>query len=190
VALVLTSEAKWTGGPDGTSVTRLVVASVRLSGPGIWYWISGTLLVAGAALALNLENSPAGRALRALHDSEIAASLGGIDVAQQKLRAFVIAAVFASVAGSELALFEGFVTPDAAGFLRSIEFVAMVVLGGMGSILGSVLGAALLVTLPQMLAAFADYEQAVLGRVIMAVMIGLRRGIAPSLRAALGRSAP
>ena len=95
-------------------------------------------MLIGAALALNLIDSPTGRASRAIHDSEVAARVLGVDVARyKKLAVFVVSAVYASVAGSYLALFNGLVTPDVSGFLRSIELVAMVVLGGMGSILGS-----------------------------------------------------
>ncbi|MDE2228730.1 MAG: branched-chain amino acid ABC transporter permease [Alphaproteobacteria bacterium] len=190
IALVLANEARWTGGPDGTAVPRLTIAGARLMEPVTWYWISGGLLTLGTALALNLENSAVGRALRALHDSEIAAALAGIDVARHKLRAFVIAAVYASLAGSALALFDGFITPDAAGFLRSIELVAMVVVGGIGSTAGSIVGAGLLVTLPQILAVFVEYEQIALGLIIMVVMIFLRRGIVPSARRLIVRRAP
>jgi branched-chain amino acid transport system permease protein len=92
--------------------------------------------------------------------------------------------MYASVAGSYLALFNGHVTPDVAGFLRSIELVAMVVLGGMGSIVGSLVGAIVLVVLPQVLTVFHEYEQVLLGLIVMVFMIFLRRGIVPSLAAA------
>src|SRR6185437_1122453 len=98
---------------------------------------------------------------------------------RKKLSIFIISAVYASVAGSYLALFNGHVTPDVAGFLRSIELVAMVVLGGMGSILGSLVGAALLVVLPQTLTIFHEYEQALLGLILIIFMIFLRGGIVP-----------
>jgi branched-chain amino acid transport system permease protein len=180
IALVLANEAHWTGGPDGTTVAALSIAGFRLTGPVAWYWLSGGCLALATAVALNLEASSIGRALRALHDSEIAAALSGIDVSRHKLLAFVVAAVYASIAGSALALFDGFITPDVAGFLRSIDLVAMVVVGGMGSSVGSILGAGLLVTLPQLLTVFVEYEQIVLGLVIMLVMIFLRRGIVPT----------
>ena len=130
--------------------------------------------------------SPTGRALQAIHDSEIAARVLGIDVARKKLTVFIISAMYASVAGSFLALFNGLITPDVAGFLGSIELVAMVVLGGMGSIFGSLVGAAVLVVLPQVLTVFHDYEQALLGLIVMGFMIFLRQGIVPSLASALG----
>ena len=181
VAIVLTNEAGWTGGPDGMSVPALTLFGWRAHGSQAWYWIAGATFVGGYLLALNLMESPTGRALQAIHDSEIAARMLGIDVARKKLTVFIISAVYASVAGSFLALFNGLVTPDEAGFLRSIELVAMVVLGGMGSIFGSLVGAIVLVVLPQVLTVFHEYEQATLGLIVMVFMIFLRRGIVPSL---------
>ena len=183
VAIVLNNEAGWTGGPDGMSVPKLVLFGWSVRGSDAWYWISGTTFVGGFVLALNLMESPTGRALQAIHDSEIAALVLGIDVARKKLTVFIISAVYASVAGSYLAMFNGHVTPEVAGFLRSIELVAMVVLGGMGSIVGSLVGAIVLVVLPQVLTVFHEYEQALLGLIVMVFMIFLRRGIVPSVAA-------
>ena len=183
VAIVLTNEAGWTGGPDGMNVPTLALFGWRARGSGTWYWIAGLTFVVGFLLARNLMESPTGRALQAIHDSEIAACVLGIDVASKKLTIFIISAVYASVAGSYLALFNGLVTPDVAGFLRSIELVAMVVLGGMGSIFGSLVGAVVLVVLPQVLTIFHEYEQALLGLIVMVFMIFLRQGIVPSLAA-------
>jgi branched-chain amino acid transport system permease protein len=119
--------------------------------------------------------------MRALQDSETAAQIAGVNVARVKLAAFVLSAVYASVAGSCFSFSAGLITPDKAGFLYSVELVTMVVIGGMGSILGSVVGAAVLVALPQLLASFQNYEQIMLGLVMMAMMIFLRSGIVPSL---------
>lgn len=190
VHLVLVSEVPITGGPDGIQVPRLELFGIRLVGPELWYWITGITLLLAAWLALNLEDSSTGRALRALHDSEIAASVVGVDVARAKLVVFVIAAVYAALAGGLFALFNRFVTPDVAGFLRSIELVTMVVIGGMGSILGAVVGAALLTVLPQALTLFHDYEHAVLGLSIILFMVFLRQGIVPGLAALLARRRP
>jgi branched-chain amino acid transport system permease protein len=190
IAIVLTNESGWTGGPDGMSVPRLLVLEWRARSSEAWYAIAGATFVVGALLALNLIDSPTGRAIRALHDSEVASSVLGIDVARAKVVIFVISAVYASVAGSYLALLNGHVTPDIAGFLRSIELAAMVVLGGMGSVFGSLVGAAILVVLPQTLTVLHNYEHVALGLILMAVMIFLRRGIVPSLAEAFaGRRA-
>jgi len=185
VAIVLTNEAGWTGGPDGMNVPALTLFGWRVHGSDAWYWIAGATFVGGFLLALNLMESPTGRALQAIHDSEIAARVLGIDVARKKLTIFIISAMYASVAGSFLALFNGLITPDVAGFLGSIELVAMVVLGGMGSIFGSLVGAAVLVVLPQVLTVFHEYEQALLGLIVMVFMIFLRQGIVPSVTVAL-----
>jgi branched-chain amino acid transport system permease protein len=185
LAIVFTNEARWTGGPDGMSVPRLLLFGLSVRGADTWYWITAAAFLIGAALASNLIDSPTGRALAAIHDSEVAARVLGVDAAKKKLAVFVISAVYASAAGSLFALLNGHITPDVSGFLRSIELVAMVVLGGMGSVAGSLVGAALLVVLPQTLTALHDYEHMVLGLVVMAVMIFLRAGIVPTLAGAL-----
>ena len=185
LAIVFTNEARFTGGPDGMAVPRLVLFGSSVRAAQSWYWIIAASFLVGAVLALNLIESPTGRALRAIHDSEVAARVLGVDVAKAKLAVFVVSAIYASVAGSYLALLNGHITPDVSGFLRSIELVAMVVLGGMGSIAGSLVGAALLVVLPQTLTFLHDYEHIALGLIVMAVMIFLRAGIVPTLASAL-----
>lgn len=188
VAMVLANEGWLTGGPDGIKVPdpglRALLESlgIALTNPQFWYAFCGLVLFVGAWLALNLHDSPTGRALRALHGSEVAARTAGVDVAKAKLNAFVISAVYASVAGSLLALQNRLITPDVAGFMHSIELVTMAVLGGAGSVLGGIFGAALLTLLPQVLTVLQDYEHVVLGLVMMLVMIFLPAGLIPSAR--------
>jgi branched-chain amino acid transport system permease protein len=179
VALVITTESRWTGGPDGMPVAKLTVFGWRIGTAYAWYWLSGAFLLVGAWIALNLDDTPTGRAFLALHDSEVAARVAGIDVARLKLRAFVIAAVYGSIAGSLLAMMNGFVNPDLAGFQHSVELVTMVVLGGLGSIVGSIVGAAVLVVLPQALTVFQEYENLMLGFIIIVSMVFMRDGIVP-----------
>lgn len=182
LALVFNSESAVTGGPDGMAVARMTVLGWRITGALNWYWVSAGALLVGAWLALNLQASPSGRALRALHDSEVAAAGVGVNVAAKKLSAFVIGAVYAAFAGGLLASLNGLITPDASSFMQSIELVAMVIIGGLGSVFGAVVGAAFLVVLPQALTAFQEYEQAVLGLLIMVFMIFLPDGIVPTIR--------
>ncbi|MGO3928749.1 branched-chain amino acid ABC transporter permease [Rhodopseudomonas pseudopalustris] len=181
IAMVITTESRWTGGPDGMPVAKLVLFGWRVSGSDTWYWITAGLLLIGTWIALNLDDTPTGRAFRALHDSETAARVAGVAVNRFKLQAFVIAAVYASVAGSALAMMNGFVNPDQAGFLHSVELVTMVVLGGLGSIVGSIVGAAVLVVLPQALTVFQEYEHFMLGLLIIVSMIFMRDGMVPML---------
>lgn len=187
VSMVLANERQLTGGPDGIQVPDLGLrgalksAGLDLNNSEFWYILSGIALLLGAWLALNLYNSPTGRALRALHGSEIAARTVGVDVARLKLQAFVVSAVYASVSGSLLALQNKFITPDVAGFMHSIEMVTMAVLGGVGSVLGAIFGAAILTMLPQLLTVFAEYEMLLMGLVMMLVMIFMRDGLLPSI---------
>ncbi|MFM2280604.1 MAG: hypothetical protein RLZZ444_2835 [Pseudomonadota bacterium] len=187
VAMVLTNERDITKGPDGIEVPDLGIralvkaAGLDLSNSELWYILSGLCMILGAWLALNLYDSPTGRALRALHGSEVAARTVGVDIARYKLQAFVISAVYASVSGSLIALQNKFVTPEVAGYMHSIELVTMAVLGGAGSVLGAIFGAAILTLLPQALTIFAEYEQIMLGLIMMLVMIYMREGLLPSL---------
>jgi len=139
------------------------------------------VLLAAVWVALNLIESPAGRALRALHGSETGAQVSGIDAARVKVGVFVISAVFASLAGSMTAHYSGFITPGKVGFFHSIELVTMVVFGGMASTFGAVLGAATLTLLPQLLTVLKEYEMVVFGAVMIATMVFLPRGFLPSL---------
>lgn len=194
VSMALSNELRLTGGPDGIAVPDLGLHGllrdwgIAMTRVQFWYAFSGLFLFAGVWLALNLQDSPTGRALRALHGSEVAASTVGVNVAEAKLTAFVISAVYASCAGSLLALQNRLITPDVAGFMHSIEMVTMAVLGGLGSVFGALLGAAILTVLPQVLTVFAEYEQLMLGFVMMLVMIFMRDGLLPSMvRLAQGR---
>ncbi len=181
VSIVLTQETRLTGGPDGMPVPPLSVAGASLAGEWQWYWAVGALLWIAAWVSLNLARSPLGRALRALNASEVAAATSGVDVARHKAMVFVISALFASLAGSLFAHYAGFITPTKAGFLQSVELVTMVVLGGMASTFGAVVGAAILTALPQLIATFHDYEMMTLGAILMGIMIFLPKGLVPTL---------
>lgn len=194
VSMLLTNEAWLTRGPDGIDVPDpglrdlFRAMGLGLSATEAWYVFNGLMLIVGAWLALNLYDSPTGRALRALHGSEVAARTVGVDVAGAKLTALVISAIYASVSGSLLALQNKFITPDVSGYMHSIEMVTMAVLGGAGSVLGAIFGAGILTMLPQVLTVFAEYEQILLGLVMMLVMIFMREGLLPSvLRLVRGR---
>jgi branched-chain amino acid transport system permease protein len=187
IAVVIATEERLTGGPDGMSVAPLALFGAAVQGERLWYWVVGALLLASVWLARNLIDSPLGRALRAIHGSEVAAEAMGIDIARAKLMIFVLSAMLAGIAGSLTAHYAGFITPGKVGFLHSIELVTMVVLGGLASTYGAVVGAALLTALPQALTVFKDYESLVFGIVLMATMIFMPRGLVPSLARLFGR---
>lgn len=181
ISIVLTTEDRITGGPDGMPVPPLVTFGWTVQGEQAWYWISGALLVATVWLALNLIDSPNGRALRALHGSEVASQTLGVDSARFKLQVFTLSAVLAALAGALAAHYAGFITPAKSSFLHSVELVIMVVFGGMASVFGAVVGAAVLTMLPQVLTVLKDYEMMVFGAVLVATMVLFPEGLVPSI---------
>lgn len=180
-SIILQTEDQITGGPDGMMVPPFQLFGFELSSSEQWYWVVAVMLLIVVWMALNIVNSPAGRALRAIHGSEIAAKVAGIDTTGYKVKIFVLSAVMASMMGSVLAHYSGFITPDQAGFFHSIELVTMVVLGGMASIFGSVVGALILTILPQLLAGFEEFEMIIFGLILMMTMIFLPKGLVPTL---------
>ena len=183
IAMVLRNEAGLTGGPDGMAVVPLELFGLPLSSDRHWYAAVAVLLVLSVWLCENLMDSPFGRALRALHGSEPASQVAGVNVVRYKISIFVLSAMFASLMGSVTALYVGFVTPSLADFFHSIELVTMVVVGGMASIYGSLLGAVVLTALPQALTRFEGWETVAFGAILMASMVFMPRGLVPSLHA-------
>jgi branched-chain amino acid transport system permease protein len=187
INIVVRNEAAWTGGPDGMAVPAMTLGNIEISGDKPWYWIVAALLCFSVWASINLIDSPFGRALRALHGSEVASKVVGVNVVRYKVAVFVMSAMFASIMGSITALYVGFVTPNLADFFHSIELVTMVVIGGMGSIYGSVLGAVLLTALPQALATFEGWETVAFGTILMLCMIFMPKGLVPTLAARFGK---
>ena len=106
----------------------------------------------------NLVNSTYGRGFVAVRDDEIAAEAMGINTTKYKVLAFVTAAFFAGLAGGLYAHFKQFITPDGFNFMKSVDVVVMVILGGMGSTVGVCIAAALLTILPEALRFFAQSD--------------------------------
>lgn len=187
VWMVISKESWLTGGPDGMIVETLDVKApfellgLKVKTAAAWYWVCAVFVVIGSVLATNLANSPTGRAMRAVHESDVAAASLGIDVARVKLTALIISAVYASVAGSLLALFNRYITPEAGGFMHSIEIMTMAVLGGASSVYGALLGSLILTILPQALTVFAEYENMVFGAIMILTMVLMRQGLAPAI---------
>ena len=181
--IALRNEVALTGGPDGMPVPALGLWGFEFSSDKQWYWVVALLLVVSVWASLNLIDSPFGRALRGLHGSEVASQVAGVNVVRYKVAVFVMSAMFASLMGSVLAHYVGFVSPNVADFFHSIELVTMVVVGGMASVYGSVVGALLLTALPQALASFEGWETVVFGAILMLFMIFLPRGVVPTLAA-------
>jgi branched-chain amino acid transport system permease protein len=138
----------------------------------IWAVAIGTILV-----AKRLRDSTHGRAFLSVREDEVAAEAMGIDTTGYKVRAFVISAFFAGVAGALSGAFEGNLAPQSFTFVRSFEVVAMVVLGGMGSITGATIAAAVLTILPEYLRAVANLRMVIYSLALIALMLLRPRGL-------------
>jgi branched-chain amino acid transport system permease protein len=178
VYIILNEAHDLTGGPSGlTGIPSLSVAGFDLNTPHRLYLLIWLILGLILALSANLVDSRTGRAIRALHDSEAGAESLGVDTFRMKLKVFVWSALYASLAGSLYAHSLNFIAPGSFGFMFSIKLVTMVVLGGMASIWGSLLGAGVLTVLPELLVVFHDFEVVIYGAILIVVMIFLPRGL-------------
>jgi branched-chain amino acid transport system permease protein len=139
-----------------------------------WIWAMAIVTI---LVAKRLRDSTHGRAFLSVREDEVAAEAMGIDTTGYKVRAFVISAFFAGVAGALSGAFEGNLAPQSFTFVRSFEVVAMVVLGGMGSITGSTIAAAVLTILPEYLRALANLRMVIYSVALIALMLLRPRGL-------------
>jgi len=128
-------------------------------------------------VARHLALSTHGRALFAIRDDEVAAEALGVDTTRYKVLAFVIGAFFAGVAGGLFAHYLNYLNPNSFTFIKSIEVIAMVVLGGMGSISGAVLAAIVLTLLPEVLRPVKDYRMVIYSLMLIVLMITRPQGL-------------
>lgn len=185
VYIAFNEAVELTGGPSGfPGVPYLQLGTLTFDNDLKNYYLIWGFTLVMILLSLNLVNSRIGRGLRAIHDSEVAARVMGVNVRLLKVQIFALSAIISSLAGSLYAHTMTFVSPTSFGFNFSVELVTMVIIGGLGSIYGSFLGAALLTMLPEMLRTFQDYDIIVYGLLLIFMTMfmpgGLVRGI-PSL---------
>jgi branched-chain amino acid transport system permease protein len=194
IRIVLLNWASVTGGPNGIggiprpSFFGLPFARSAPDGATTFHEFFGIefssdhrvtflyLVILALALMTNLftlriRKLPLGRAWEALREDEIACRALGINPTNVKLSAFAIGAMFGGLAGCFFATRQGFISPESFTFIESATILAIVVLGGMGSQMGVVLAAILLVTLPEFGRAFAEFRMLVFGAAMVAVMV-------------------
>lgn len=176
-----------TGGPSGfAGIPRLEWSGFLFDSDRKYYYLLWAISIGALLLSLNLIHSRVGRAMAALRQNEIAARCAGIDTEAYKVKIFVLSAVLASLAGSLYAHYITFISPGTFSFFYSLQVVTMVLVGGMGSLWGSVFGALLLTLLPEALHAVKEYNVLVYGLILMGVLVffphGLLTGIAEMMR--------
>ena len=134
----------WELGKDGN------VLGVFLEKEQKFYFFGLLLLLVMGLLAKNMVRSRIGRALGAIRDRDIAAEISGVPLARYKVIAFVVSSFYAGIAGAVLWMFIGFIEPSEFNLLLSIEYIAMVLIGGVATISGSIMGATFITFLPRM----------------------------------------
>ena len=177
VEVILTQWSDVTGGAVGIfNIKRPVFAGEELAETGYYYLVLAALLLS-LTFVSNLINSRVGRALIAVRENEDAAGSLGINIARHKNIAFVISTAMAGLAGSLYAHLNQFISPETFTMRQSIQFLAMIVIGGLGSNAGAIVGAVTLTILPELLYGFEDYSLIVYGIILLLFMIFLPDGL-------------
>ncbi|MDR2662613.1 MAG: branched-chain amino acid ABC transporter permease [Treponema sp.] len=161
-----------TGGPNGRQFTTILA----MRNDTALVTVTITLIIV-VALLQNFLRSSYGRAIMACREDEIAANSCGINIFRYKMLGFVIAAFIAGIGGSLYAMVNGFVKPDIAQFLRSIDFLIYVVLGGMGSMTGSIIAAYVLTYLQEFLRFLQDYRLLIYPLILIFIMLFRPQGL-------------
>ena len=178
VFIVFNQVSSLTGGPSGFGeIPRFRLGSFLFKTDVHYYYLVWSLVIVALLISLNITHSRVGRALRSIHGGELTANIMGVNTAKYKIQVFVLSAVYASVAGSLYAHFITFLNPSPFDFHFSIVLVTMVVIGGMASVWGAMIGAALLTLLPQYLRVFHDYDILIYGSTLLLIMIFLPQGL-------------
>lgn len=171
-----------TGGPSGLSgIPPLSFLGVTFQGEAPQYYLLWGAVIVALMLSLNLVRSGIGRGLAALAEDEVSAAAMGVDVRRGKIAVFTVSAVYASVGGSLFAHYMGTITPDTFGIFASIDFVIMVIIGGMGSLWGSLAGAAFVTVLPHLLGPLEDSKDILHGLIVVGILLVLPRGLIAEL---------
>ncbi len=186
IRLVLENWNKFSFGPMGiANIPKPSILSIEFSlrqSTIFIYFLIIFLCILTVIIVNRLENSRIGRAWIALREDEIACQAMGIDKTKTKLTAFALGATWAGMAGVIFAAKTSFINPASFTLMESIIILCIVVLGGMGSILGVILGALVLILLPEYLRAFSEYRMLIFGTVLVLMMIFRPGGIIENVR--------
>jgi branched-chain amino acid transport system permease protein len=162
--IILFAVRSWdtvTGGTDAISLPRLEIAGLVFRKDFHWYWIIAAFAALSVITARNLFRTGLGRSFMAVRDQDIAASTMGVDVTRTKVLAFAISSGYVGLAGALTAHYTGIVTWERFTLQVSILYLAIIIVGGLGSIAGSVYGAIFMITLPALITRFGQDFQSV-----------------------------
>lgn len=159
------------GGRMGLTVPKPSFLAEMFTDDQRLYMVIIPLTVILTIMAYNLMRSRVGRAMVAVRDSDIAAETMGINLVVTKSLSFAVSAFYTGIAGGLMAHLLGFINPDIFNLMLSIQFLAMVVVGGLGSILGSILGAILMTILPQALSSVKNIPLIIYGAIMVLIIM-------------------
>jgi branched-chain amino acid transport system permease protein len=169
---------QFTGGHDGLmGIPPLAIGGLVFDNDLKNFYLIWSFVFLCMLAARNLLNSRVGRALRAISGSEVAANSLGVNTADYKVKVFVLSAMFASISGSLYAHYITFISPSSYDFYYSIQVVTMVIVGGMGSLWGSLLGAGVLTCISEALHIAKQYHIIAYGVFLCLVLVFLPQGI-------------
>ncbi len=183
VSITLVQWEEFTGGPSGIpGIPYLEIGSFSFDSDKKIFFLIWFFAVMSLIIAYNLVNSRVGRALKALHSSEVAASSLGVNVSQYKVKIFVLSAVMASVAGSLYAHYVTFISPKSFDIIFSIKIVIMSIFGGISTIWGALIGSATLTILGELLTYVEDYSTIALGLILVITLMFIPEGVVGYLK--------
>jgi branched-chain amino acid transport system permease protein len=166
-----------TGGADGMAVPKPRIGSFILQSKASYFYLVTILAGLFNYFALNLIRTRTGRAFVAVRDNDLAAEVMGINLWRYKLEAFFIGCVYAGVAGSLLVHYYGFASADQFPFMDSVWYIGMLIVGGMGSIAGAILGAVSLKLLDELVTVVGPFLSAAVAAQAAAALALIARGL-------------
>jgi len=183
IRIVMNNLDPITNGPRGLlRIDPPTIGSFVINTPFRWYYLILAGIVISAFIAERLNNSRIGRAWIAMREDQDAAALMGIDILKYKLLAFTIGASFAGIGGAIFAARQGSIFPENFSLMVSINVLCLIIIGGMGSISGVIIGAIVLIGLPEVLREVQQYRMLAFGALLVIMMIFRPMGFIPSRR--------
>ncbi|MCX8034595.1 MAG: branched-chain amino acid ABC transporter permease, partial [Thermodesulfovibrio sp.] len=170
------------GGPSGFGdIPSLTLFGYTIQSTVEYFYLIWLCIIIIMIFSLNLLNSMTGKALRAIHDSEVASSTLGINITFLKIKVFVLSAVYASLAGALYGHYVTFLSPSGFSLFYSVLVLMMVVIGGISNIWGGIAGAIIITMLPEILRGFKEFDILVYGMILTLSLLFMRKGIVPLL---------
>jgi branched-chain amino acid transport system permease protein len=178
-----------TNGPNGMRIPQANILGFKIASDHDAYYFVLATAIAVVGVTVVLMRSRLGRAFRAVRESEPAALALGVNVRRTKVIAFTLSAVYAGLAGGIFASFSSFIHPDSLGFTTTILVLTMIVVGGLGSIAGAVMGALILGLIQELLRQAPSYQEIIYGVILILFMMYAPKGVAGAIKARFRRSA-